>query len=64
MGMNTGTNPIVYPLFKLMSAYLYYIKAGIHYTYPPDFPLIYSLEKLMLDAKDQSQSADLSWLIL
>ncbi len=26
----------------------------------PDFPQIYSLEKLMLIAKDQSQSADLS----
>ncbi len=26
----------------------------------PDFPQIYSLEKLMLVAKDQSQSVDLS----
>ncbi len=32
--------------------------AGIHYMI---FALIYSLEKLMLVAKDQSQSADLSW---
>ncbi len=36
--------------------------AGIHYTIlAHDFPQIYSLEKLMLDAKDQSQSAHLSW---
>ncbi len=27
----------------------------------PDFSPIYSLEKLMLVDKDQSQSADLSW---
>ncbi len=26
----------------------------------PDFPQIYNLQKLMLDAKDQSQSVDLS----
>ncbi len=60
MGMNTETS-LIMKIF-LNGCQLIYSRLWLEYTswFFPRFST-YSLEKFMLDAKDQSQSADLIW---